>query len=51
MISVFRGVVRKQKVLQYKVEKCEGQLFSKADEKDRLQKKVGSIFCSVAYLQ
>ena len=46
-VLLFRGVVRRQKVLQYKVEKCEGQLFSKADEKERLQKKVISICCDV----
>ena len=40
-----RGVVRRQKVLQYKVEKYEGQLFNKADEKECLQKKVIDMSC------
>ena len=29
------------------MEKCESQLFSKADEKDRLQKKVNDISCDM----
>jgi len=43
-IYFIRGVVRRQEMLQCKVEKSENLLFNKAEEKDNLQKRVCTVY-------